>query len=301
MKLECQNCGAALTVEGALRTAVCAFCDAPSVVERPEGEAGARPTFTLGFVQPREAVEKNVARWLKSRSVFCPGSVRRAKMEALQGVYVPAYLYSAVARSEYTAQIGERYTVVETYHTTEDGKSVTRTRTRTETEWRSLAGRYTANVVDVLVTASAGLSNAELAAVEPFDYRAIRRYSPAMISGWLAEDPSMGHAQCLELARAEALQQTSQALERFLPGDGHRSLEHQTRLEQEELSLVQVPVWLLNARYRKDKPPIRIVVNGQTGAIFGKPPLSGLRITLTVLAALAALLGVWLWLNGGLP
>jgi hypothetical protein len=301
MNFKCQNCGAALSVEGALRTAVCAFCAAPSVVEHPAGEAGPRPDFTLGFVQPQEAVQEHVARWLKTRSVFCPGSVRRAKVEALQGVYVPAYLYSAVASSEYSAEIGEEYTVEETYTTTEDGKSVTRTRTRTETEWRALSGRYTANVVDVLVTASAGLSNAELAAVEPFDYRAIRRYSPAMISGWLAEDPSMTPAQCLALAQAEALQKTSQALERFLPGDRHRGIDHRTRLEQEELALVQVPVWLLNARYRKDKPPIRIVVNGQTGAIQGKPPLSWLRISAAVLAALVAILAAWLWLNGGLP
>lgn len=297
MNFTCQNCGAALTVDGDLRTTVCAFCAAPSVVERP-GAEGVRPTFTLGFVQPKAAVEQRVAKWLRSQSVFCPGSLRRAKVEAIQGVYLPAYLYSAVARSAYTAEIGERYTVTETYTTTENGQTVEHTRTRTETEWQGLSGEHAANVVDVLVTASQGLSNEELQAVEPFDYRALRRYSPAMNSGWLAEDPSMGHAQSLALARTEALRKTTDVLQRFLPGDTHRGLQHDTRLEQEELSLIQVPVWLLNARYQKDKPPVRIVVNGQTGALHGKPPRSWRRIAAAVLGVLAALALVW-WIAGG--
>lgn len=300
MNFKCQQCGAALSVEGALRTTVCAFCSAPSVVERPAAEGGARPAFTLGFVQPQKDVERQVARWLRSRSLFCPGSVRRAKVEAMQGVYIPAYLYSAVARSAYAAEIGERYTVTETYTTTENGQTVEHTRTRTETEWRSLSGEHVANVVDVLVTASQGLSNDELQAVEPFDYRALRRYSPAMIAGWLVEDPSMGHAQSLALARAEALRSLEGVLQQFLPGDTHRALRHDTRLEQEELALVQVPVWLLNARYEKNKPPLRIVVNGQTGAIFGNPPRSWLRISAAVLAVLAAIAVAWLIASGGL-
>lgn len=295
MNFKCTHCGAALSVEGGLRTATCAFCASPSVVERPASEAGPRPSFALGFVQPKKDVEHRVARWLKTRSVFCPSSVRHAKVEQLQGVYVPAYLYSAVSRSDYSADIGENYTVTETYTTTNaKGQSVTRTRTRTETEWRPLQGRHTANVVDVLVTASNGLSNAELEAVEPFDWRALRRFDPALISGWIAEEASMTQDQCLQLARDEALGKTGEVLSRFMPGDRHRNLQHRTTLSEEGADLVLVPVWLLNARYEANKAPIRVVVNGQTGEIHGKPPLSVYKIAaavavVLVLAALAAL------------
>lgn len=300
MNFKCKNCGAALTVEGTLRTVVCAFCASPSVVERPESESGPRPTFTLGFVQPEKDVQQHVAKWLKTRNLFCPSSVRNAKVEELQGVYVPAFLYSAVSRSEYTAQIGENYTVTETYTTTDSqGRTVTRTRTRIETEWRSLRGSHSANVVDVLVTASKGLSNPELEAVEPFDWRALRRYSPAMISGWLAEDASMTNEQCMALAQQEAIARIGATLNAFMPGDMHRDLRHNTWLENEAVDLVLVPVWLLNARYEKDKPPIRIVVNGQTGAIHGKPPLSWIKISAAVLLGLLVIAVLYLLANGG--
>ncbi|MFT5328111.1 MAG: hypothetical protein ACI8P0_006020, partial [Planctomycetaceae bacterium] len=41
-------------------------------------------------------------------------------------------------------------------------------------------------IVDIVVTASAGVTNDALEAVEPFDLRALRRYDPSFISGWLA-------------------------------------------------------------------------------------------------------------------
>lgn len=301
MNFKCNNCGAALSVEGGLRTAVCAFCDSPSVVERPASDGGPRPLFALGFVQPKKDVEQHVARWLRTRNPFCPSSLRHAKVEQMQGVYVPAYLYSAVSTSDYSAEIGENYTVTETYRTTNSkGQSVTRTRTRTETEWRSLRGRHTANVVDVLVTASKGLGNAELEAVEPFDWRALRRYDPALISGWIAEEASMTPGQCLQLARDEALKKTGEVLARFMPGDRHRNLQHRTTLSEEGADLVLVPVWLLNARYEKAKPPIRIVVNGQTGEIHGRPPLSVYKIVAAVVFVLALVaLGALLFGGGG--
>ena len=58
MNFKCSNCGAALTVEGTLRTVVCAFCASPSVVERSASEVAVQPTFTLGFVQPETAVQQ---------------------------------------------------------------------------------------------------------------------------------------------------------------------------------------------------------------------------------------------------
>lgn len=300
MILECRHCGAELTIDGNLRTTTCVFCASPSVIERPEAEAGPRPTFTLGFVQPEQEVRTRVARWLRSQSIFCPGSLRNARVEDLKGVYVPTYLYSAVARSHFQAEIGENYTETQTYTTKDSqGKTVTRTRTVTKTEWRSLAGTRSANVTDVLVTASKGLSNAELSAIEPFDWRALRRYSPAMIAGWPTENPSLALDEGLALARREAETLTAHALVRFLPDDSRRLVGHDTSLEEEAADLVLVPVWLLNARHEEDKPPVRIVVNGQTGEIHGKPPLSALRIAAAVVTGLLLAAAAYLYIQSG--
>ncbi len=287
--LECQACGAALAVEAHERTAKCVYCASPSVVVRPPSPDRPEPAFVLGFVVPPERALETARRWIR-RPLLAPEAFRRAIPDDVRGLYLPAYVYSAAAFSEYSAQIGENYTVTETYTTTDSkGRTVVRTRTRVETEWRQLSGRHATYVHDRVVTASRGIPNAELEAIEPFDLRALHRYTPRVISGWLAEEASIAHAECLEMARGEAIATVGRMLGPFMPGDKHRALTHRTWLEQEHLALTLLPIWVLAVRYAPDKPLVRLLVNGQTGAVHGKAPRSALKITLLVLAIVLAI------------
>ncbi len=283
--LSCQGCGAALNVAAGERTARCPYCASPSVVARPRTTRD-DPVFVLGFVIPEEDARARAKSWIRS-TWFVPSAFARADVTEVRGVYLPAYLYSASAHVEYTASIGENYTVVETYTTTDsNGKTVTRTRTRVETEWRSLSGRWEAYLDDIVVTASRGLSNDELEAVEPFDLRALRRYSPKVLSGWLAEDPSRSLAECSALAHEEAQTQVGDRLTRHMPGDSHRELRYRTRFTHENGELVLLPVWVLAVKYDPEQPPIRMVLNGQTGALIGRPPRSWIKITMTIVGSI---------------
>jgi hypothetical protein len=297
--LACQQCGAALAI-GGTRTASCPYCASPSVIERPASADRPNPTFVLTFAAGDELPRRALGQWVRRQSIFADSALRRARVEDLQGIYVPGYLYSAVARSAYHAEIGEEYTETETYTVTVNGKTERRTRTVTKTEWRHLSGEHCGYVTDVVVTASAGLPNAELEAVEPFDLRQLRRYEPALISGWIAEEPSRGRDDSLELARREAVAREGARLGAFMPGDKHRDLTYRTTVEWETLDPVLVPVWVLAVRYRDDAPPLRIVVNGQTGEAAGKAPLSWWKITLAVLLGLGVIgVAIYLWMTQG--
>jgi DNA-directed RNA polymerase subunit RPC12/RpoP len=288
LSLQCDNCGAMLQVEAGHRTAKCPYCASPTVVERPPTQGDA-PTFALGFVVTNERALEMARKWKRS-TWFTPTNFKQGDVKETRGVYVPAYLYTAAAHVDYSAQIGENYTVVETYTTTDSkGNTVTRTRTRTETEWRSLSGRWCAYVDDVVVTASKGLHNDELEAVEPFDLRALRRYTPKILSGWIAEDPSIAAPQCRESAKAEAVEKIGRRLAAFMPGDSHRALQYTTTLLHEDQELVLLPVWVLAIPYEKDKPPVRVVINGQTGRLTGRPPRSALKITIFIVSILAGI------------
>jgi len=299
LHLGCPSCGAQLVVESALRTLRCPYCAAPSVVERPPRPGIPEPVFALGFALTHVAAREHVARWLKTRNPFTRSGIRSAEPGEVRGVYVPAYLYSVRAHTRFRASIGEDYQEQETYTTTENGKTVTRTRTVTRTEWRSLGGELTGYVADVLVTASTGLRNEELEALEPFDLRGLARYTPALISGWMAEEPSLTPAQCLTQARKEAEGLVGERLRRFMPGDSHRELEHESRLEWEALDVCLLPVWVLAVRYARDAPPLRVLVNGQTGEVYGQAPLSAWKIGAAVLVVLLLLAVAWLLSQGG--
>jgi len=299
LHLGCQSCGARLVLEPALRTTRCPYCAAPAVVERPPASGVPEPVFALGFALTHTAAKEHVARWLRSRSRFTRSGIRSASPGEVRGVYVPAYLYSVLAQARYRASIGENYQETETYTTVENGKTVTRTRTVTRTEWRSLAGELSGYVADVLVTASKGLENAELEALEPFDLRALARYTPALVSGWMAEEPSLTLEQCQALARQEAVERVGGQLSRFMPGDSHKDLEFQSRLEWEALDVCLLPVWVLAVKYAEDAPPLRVLVNGQTGAVHGKAPISTWKVLVAVVVLLAVLAVGWLLASGG--
>jgi hypothetical protein len=83
-----------------------------------------------------------------------------------------------------------------------------------------------------------------------------------------------------------------------MPGDHQRKITHEARFQSESLASILVPVWILNVRYSRTRPPVRIVVNGQTGKIWGKPPLSPYRIGLVVFAALGTVFAAANYLMG---
>lgn len=299
MDFGCSNCGATLRVDENLRTSKCPYCASPQLVQRPPRPDRQEPTFTLGFALGERAARERVHGWLSSRGFFRDPRLKRAEIVELRGVYVPAFLYTATATAHYQAQIGENYTETETYTEKDsNGNTVTRTRTVTKTEWRDLIGSYSAYVADVLVTASRSIANAELEAVEPYDLAQMRRYTPALFSGWIAEEPTLRAEECLSMARDEAMTHLGKRLDRFMPGDSHTALQFQSRLENEAADLVHVPMWILAAQHEASAPPLRILVNGQNGKVVGKAPLSWLRIIGAIVLVAALIAGLFLLLGG---
>ncbi|CAN5886985.1 hypothetical protein BH11MYX3_BH11MYX3_25960 [soil metagenome] len=292
MRYECGQCGAALDLEG-VRTATCPYCASPSFVERPAGSHHPDPTFVLAFSGDAAWARERLGRWIGRRVLIADPALAKATALELRGVYLPAYLYSAVARTDYTASIGEHYTEVETYtKTAEDGTKTTETRNVTRTEYRHLAGEHLGYVTDLLVSASIGLPHATFERIEPFDLRQLRRYSPTLISGWIQEEFSREATECRGVSRTNAIDSVGDELRRFLPGDSHADLDWQTRVEWESLDPVLVPVWVFAVRYRPDRAPVRVVINGQTGKVTGQVPLSWWKIALLALGAAAIVLAI---------
>lgn len=69
----------------------------------------------------------------------------------------------------------------------------------------------------------------------------------------------------------------------FMPGDKHRNLNYNVDLDQEVIDFVLVPVWSFAIRYSEDKPPLRVLVNGQTGKTWGEAPISWLKVIVLVM------------------
>lgn len=277
--LGCRSCGAQLRALDTERTVRCPYCASTTIVERPSAEVPPAE-FVVGFSLARADAERFFRRFLRQRRWFAPSRIRDAALHEVRGVYVPAYLYSVEAESTFKAEIGEQYTVV-----VSTGKTM---QSQTHTEWRSLRGRYSSYVSDLVVGASQAIGNEELERIEPFDLKRLRRYSPALLSGWFAEEATRPAEEVIVDAREEAMSSMDRKLAAFMPGDKHRDLVHWTTLVNESSSLVLVPVFVAVARYSEEAEPIRLLCNGQSGKVTGKVPLSWPKIIAAVLATAAA-------------
>lgn len=263
IEVSCQSCGAQISFEALERTVHCPYCDSPSVVDRPASPDRPDPVFALGFAITRDDAARRMRRWIRRRKMG-PFGLKGKTAEHVRGVYLPTYLYSATAHTSYSASIGEHY---------KEGKEK-------KTEYRDLSGTHGTYVADILVTASRGIPNDEIEGIEPFDLRGLHRYDPAIVSGWISEEPSRTQKECQALARVESTARVGQLLRGFLPGDTKSRLQYDTELRDEAVDLTLVPIWVFAIRYENKKPPLRILVNGQTGKVFGKVPISWAKIAL---------------------
>lgn len=291
----CDRCGAGLAFHG-VRTEICPYCASPNFLPRAPSAGQPEPAFVLPFLGDAAWAKRHLERWLGTRW-FAESALRSARVEDFRGVYLPAYVYSAVARTDFTAQIGEHYTETEERVTHDQaGFRQTETREVTRTEYRPLSGQHVSYVTDVVVSASAALPHSELARVEPFDLRQLRRFSPAFVTGFVHEEYSRDAYECRRESHHEAVQQVGAKLRRFLPGDGFSDLDWSTAVEWESLDPILVPVWIFVVRYREDRAPLRIVINGQSGRVGGNVPWSWWKLgaALLALATLGAVLAWWL-------
>jgi len=294
----CENCSAEVAIDPDRRSYTCPFCDSNYVVGfTPEQTGRQPPEFVIGFaVTPEQAMER-FRRWLGRNPWFRPGDLKRAEIEGkLRGVYIPFWSFSMLARSRWSASIGEHWYRTETYTTIENGKTVTKTRTVQETEWWDLCGGHHEYYSGYLVSGSRGLGQGDAERIKPFHLAALRRYEPYFLAGWLSEEYSVGREEALEACRGEFQRMEQDRIAAFLPGDTYRNLRAETQLSDVGSDLILLPVYVLSYRYRNKL--YRFLLNGQTGKAAGSKPVSWWRIGLAAglgiaLAAIATLILLW--------
>ncbi len=285
----CQNCGAEVGIDPDQRSLTCPFCESNYVVEfSPQQSGRMAPEFVVGFAVTRDGAKEKFRQWIAENSFFRPGDLRNMAIEEkLRGVYLPFWSFSMLARSSWSASIGEYWYRTETYTTTENGKTVTKTRTVRETEWWPLSGKHHRYYSGYLVSGSRGLPQAEAHRIGPFHLAALKRYRPYFLAGWLSEEYSVGRDEALRACQEEFHRREQRNIASHLPGDTHRSLQVTTSFDHVNSDLILLPIHILNYRYR-DKV-YRFLVNGQTGKVTGEKPLSWTRIWTVVGATLAAI------------
>lgn len=282
----CEACGAESVYDSLQTAAVCPFCGSNQVMETHDKE-----TIAPGGVVPFKISDKEASNlfqgWIKKKW-FCPKLAKdSARPKRFQGIYLPYWTFDTDTYSEYTGDYGIDHVTRDS-----DGNS------HVHTNWHYTSGSHHEFINDELVLASSNHDASMLHKLEPFDTENNKTYKPEYIAGFVAERYSLG----LKEAWKHAMKQIKEKLRENITNkilhrhnaDHVRNVQVQTDFKNITYKYLLLPIWISSFKY-KDKI-YQFMINGQTGKVAGKTPLSVPKVTITVLGIIALII-LFIYLN----
>lgn len=275
----CKACGAESIYDALQTSAVCPFCGSNQVME-----ASDQNTMSPGGVVPfsisDQQASQSFRKWIKRRW-FCPKLAKNsAKPDRFKGIYLPYWTFDTDTVSSYKGEYGIEHT-----RTNSKGE------TYTETDWYRTSGIHQEFFNDELVLASKNHDISILRRLEPFDTENNKTYKPEYIAGFVAERYSLGLKDAWQRAmksiKSKISSHISTKIRRENGADDVRGITFSTDYNDITFKYLLLPIWISNYKYKNKV--YQFMVNGQTGKVAGKTPISIPKVILATLGILALL------------
>jgi hypothetical protein len=283
--VRCQSCQAISVFDPQRVGQRCDFCGSSALVPYEEIKEAFRPESLLPIKVSETRVRDMIRAWYGSRW-FAPNKLKRAALtDTVKGVYIPYWTFDAQVHADWTAESGYYYYETETYT---DSAGKTQTRQVQKVRWEPSSGSLDHFFDDELVAASRGVQPDMLRRIEPFPTTTdLVPYNAGYLSGWVVERYQIDLVSAARQARERMDAETERLCASQVPGDTHRNLNVDTDYTGQTFKHILAPIWLLTYNYGPRN--FQVLINGYTAKIAGKYPKSWIKITLAILAALAAI------------
>ena len=266
--LRCKGCGAATAYDIKHQAPSCTFCDSVVEVETledPQEQSEGYLPFTIGQDEARKAMRH----WLSSLGWFRPSDLTTsARLEQLKPLWWVGWVFDAESNVSWAA----------------DSNAGSR-----RSAWAPHSGQVGMTFDDIPVSASRGLSDAEVSAIGPGCNLTSIREQP--------EGAQNATIEQFELQRSQARQQIIEAIQSIaaqrvesehIPGSRFRKTQVSVVLRKLITRRISLPAWILAYRYKGQL--YRMVICGQNAKyVTGTAPYSVAKIIFVAACVVAAL------------
>jgi len=289
--VRCNSCGAITTFDPNIVSDFCPFCSSVLTLKNPETISVLRPALLLPFKFDHKKAFDNFQNWIK-KLWWAPNDLKKyaVKKEKLKGIYIPYWTYDSQTETKYTGMRGDNYYVQESYTTTENGKTVTKTRTVTKIRWTPASGHVSHFFDDMLVVASNSLPVKYVERLEPWDLTELLNYKETFLSGFKTESYQIDMKDGFVTAKDKMTKIIRTLVNKDIGGDHQRIHTMNTKYDKVTFKHILLPIWV--SAYRYKNKVYRFLINGQTGKVQGERPWSWIKITLAIIASLAFIAGL---------
>lgn len=238
----CQGCGARFILNPREISAICAFCGSPHVVAEDRELIQPDSIIPMEFNQSRALT--CLEDWLEKHQLKL-----EERMKDLQGMYLPAWSFELLGQVPW------------------DG-TVYRNKQRVP-----VSGAQNISFDQISVPGVRRLADLLVRILPGYDLNAARAYDPVFLSGWPAEVYELSMSDASLEAREQVV---AHALTRIQAEAGHVNDLHYSTAGLSILSfhLILIPLWFTT--YSLEGRDFRVVINGQTGKVYGETHRHGI-------------------------
>ena len=256
----CENCSAVLLTDEHTVATSCDFCGSNVVIGNRVGGTLA-PSKVIPFKVTKEEAIAAFKKWSRNGLLTPRGFASRERLQSIQGVYVPFWLY------DFDSEI----------HVQATGKKIRKyvsgeyiyTETKVYEVERQLKLRY----LKIPADASIKMDDTLMNKLEPYVYGDLEDFKTPYLAGFIAEKYNFTDEElkprALEKIEPYIQQNISNSLNSYSTYSIHTS-DIDTKTLKTYYALF--PVWMITEDY--DQEEFMFAMNGQTGKVVGKPPVS---------------------------
>ncbi|SDY13632.1 hypothetical protein SAMN05421736_101466 [Evansella caseinilytica] len=288
---QCENCGAAVITDADTTATSCSFCGAGVVLaDRLSGDLA--PAMVIPFTISKEEAMAAFTKWCKKGRLTPKGFMTADRVKGITGIYVPFWMYDLNSKADVHA-VG---TKVRTYTR---GDYI-----YTETKYYDVYRNIDLNYVKVPVDASEKMNDELMDKLEPYNYGSLKDFKTPYLAGYLAEKYNYTDNDLFPRVKAKVQKFIDSYISSTITG--YSSVQYKNKhvdTRKRKSFYVLLPVWMVYYDYNKQEHTF--AMNGQTGKVVGKPPISSGKVaawfsaitggTFVTLKVISLMLGGGLW------
>lgn len=256
----CNNCGAVLITEPDTTATNCNFCGAPVVLaDRLSGESS--PHYIIPFQISKAQAQEAFKKWCKNGRLTPKGFMTADRIKSMTGLYVPFWLYDLHSNGELNAAC----TRIRTY---EQGDYIV-----TETQHYNVYRSADLTYLKIPVDASEKMNDGLMDKLEPFDYRNLKPFNMPYLAGYTAEKYNYTDKDLFPRVQNRVADYVETYLRSSIAGYSSVNVfNRRIHIKPKNAFYALLPVWLVCYDYQDSEHVF--AMNGETGKIVGRPPLS---------------------------
>lgn len=275
---ECSHCGAEVITARSTIATTCAFCGrAISMTNKLVGDF--KPDSVIPFLIDEEKAKEIYKDYCK-QAVLSPKEFKeKSQIDKMKGIFVPVWLHSFQIDANACLNCENV-----TSSRRGDDKIVAHHMFRVEMK---TSGAFESIPADGLKKLDNNLMNA----LEPYDYSKLSDFNPAYMAGFYAEEYDEDKDKTIVYAKERA---NSAMKKNIVDNAGTYAVKvidtYNESCSGEKSKYTMIPVWLMNVTYKNED--YQLAINGETGKIAGKLPVSKKKFFEIFLKSMVAYNGI---------